>query len=215
MISLFSGLCCPGLKYVGVSLHDLPVNQFVSCKCAYFIDAYLTRSLSVINNIGACVMAIDAVCMALLATAALKWEGTERAKHSSTAVITLQLFSLFGELKQQQSQELIKLQFVIHLQCFLPTSRQQMITNSLIFPKLITPRLRCPDGRNSPRSALPNLNIAFVFRWVSDSFAALVVPVYLDAVTIVIGAIRSRLRKLMGKAGQQVRWTWRHHNLRM
>lgn len=45
-------------------------------------------------------MAVDAVCMGLLATAALKWEGTERAKHTSTAVIALQLFSLCGELKQ-------------------------------------------------------------------------------------------------------------------
>lgn len=45
-------------------------------------------------------MAIDAVCMALLATAALKWEGSERAQHSSTAVIALQLFSLCGKLKR-------------------------------------------------------------------------------------------------------------------
>lgn len=58
----------------------------------------LIAVLSVINNIGACVMAIDAVCMAILATAALKWEGTDRAEHSNAAVIALQLFSLCGEM---------------------------------------------------------------------------------------------------------------------
>lgn len=44
-------------------------------------------------------------------------------------------------------------------------------------------------------------------------FAALVVPVYLDAVTIVIGAIRSRLRKVMGKVVEQVSWTWRRYSV--
>lgn len=46
-------------------------------------------------------------------------------------------------------------------------------------------------------------------------FAALVVPVYLDAVTIVIGAIRSRIRKVMGKTEQQVYMlTWRRYSIR-
>lgn len=44
-------------------------------------------------------MAIDAVCMGLLAAAAIKWEGTDTADRLSTAVIVLQLFSLCGELK--------------------------------------------------------------------------------------------------------------------
>lgn len=52
---------------------------------------------SVINNIGACIMAIDAVTMGLLAVAALRWGGTRRAIHVNTAVMALQLFSLIGE----------------------------------------------------------------------------------------------------------------------
>ena len=52
---------------------------------------------SVVNNIGASVMAMDAVCMALLAAAATVWEGTSRERHVSTAVIALQLFTLCGE----------------------------------------------------------------------------------------------------------------------
>ena len=36
-------------------------------------------------------------------------------------------------------------------------------------------------------------------------FAVLVIPVYLDAVTIVMGAIRNRIRKMMDKSGQEVR----------
>ena len=42
-------------------------------------------------------MAIDAVCMGLLAAAATVWEGTSREGHVSTAVIVLQLFTLIGE----------------------------------------------------------------------------------------------------------------------
>ena len=42
-------------------------------------------------------MAMDAVCMALLAAAATVWEGTSRERHVSTAVIALQLFTLCGE----------------------------------------------------------------------------------------------------------------------
>ena len=53
---------------------------------------------SVINNIGACVMAMDAVCVGLLAAGASVWEGTHRERHVSTAVIALQLFTLIGEL---------------------------------------------------------------------------------------------------------------------
>lgn len=43
--------------------------------------------------------------------------------------------------------------------------------------------------------------------------AVLVVPVYLDAVTIVMGAIRSRIRKAMGKTGQEVRLVWPYISL--
>jgi len=44
-------------------------------------------------------MAMDAVCMGLLAAAATVWEGTAREEHVSTAVIALQLFTLCGESK--------------------------------------------------------------------------------------------------------------------
>lgn len=43
--------------------------------------------------------AIDAVCMGLLAAAAIKWEGTDIADRFSLAVVVLQLFVLCGELK--------------------------------------------------------------------------------------------------------------------
>ena len=43
-------------------------------------------------------MAVDAVCMALLAAAATVWEGTSREGHAGTAVVALQLFTLCGEL---------------------------------------------------------------------------------------------------------------------
>lgn len=56
---------------------------------------------SVINVIEACVLAIDAVCTGLLATAALRWEGTDRGSHVNTAVIVLQMISLCGELMSQ------------------------------------------------------------------------------------------------------------------
>lgn len=39
----------------------------------------------------------NAVCMALLAVAADKWEGTPRAKQVDTAVLIIQLVSLVGE----------------------------------------------------------------------------------------------------------------------
>eukprot|EP00903_Cladosiphon_okamuranus_P021834 g20077.t1 len=120
------------IALVGVLIDDSVVQLLAFC-CIHtvmfvILVCFKPFANSVINNIGACVMAIDAVCMALLAAAALQWEGTERAQHSSSAVIALQLFSL----------------------------------------------------------------------------CALVVPVYLDAVTIAIGAIRSRLRKLFAKSGQRM-----------
>lgn len=42
-------------------------------------------------------LAIDAVCMGLLAAAAIKWEGTDTADRFSMAVVVLQLFVLCGE----------------------------------------------------------------------------------------------------------------------
>ena len=43
------------------------------------------------------------------------------------------------------------------------------------------------------------------FAFFPSMCAVLVIPVYLDAVTIVMGAIRNRIRKMMDKAGQEVR----------
>lgn len=44
-------------------------------------------------------LAIDALCMGLLAAAAIKWEGTGTGDDLSTAVVVLQLFVLCGELQ--------------------------------------------------------------------------------------------------------------------
>lgn len=44
-------------------------------------------------------IAMDAVCMALLAAAASVWEGTSREEHVSTAVIALELYTLIGEFE--------------------------------------------------------------------------------------------------------------------
>lgn len=38
---------------------------------------------------------------------------------------------------------------------------------------------------------------------ISNPFAVLVIPVYVDTGTIVIGAIRSRIRKVIGRTGQK------------
>lgn len=44
-----------------------------------------------------------------------------------------------------------------------------------------------------------------LIRFVCPSCSVLVVPLYLNAVTIVMGAIRNRLRKTFDKVGQKVR----------
>lgn len=38
----------------------------------------------------------------------------------------------------------------------------------------------------------------------SENSSVLAIPVYLDAVTIIMGAIRSRIRKIFGKTDQEV-----------
>ena len=52
-------------------------------------------------------MAMDAVCMGLLAAAATVWEGTSREGHVSTAVIVLQLITLIGEFEWLRYCEII------------------------------------------------------------------------------------------------------------
>ncbi|CAM9925955.1 unnamed protein product, partial [Ectocarpus sp. 8 AP-2014] len=49
---------------------------------------------SVINAMGAGLVGIDAVCMALLAVSASRWEGTAAAGKVDSAVMLLQLFAL-------------------------------------------------------------------------------------------------------------------------
>lgn len=46
---------------------------------------------------GAGLVGIDAVCMALLAVSASRWEGTPAAGKVDSAVMLLQLFALCGE----------------------------------------------------------------------------------------------------------------------
>lgn len=50
-------------------------------------------------------LAIDAVCMGLLAAAAIKWEGTNTADDLFTVVVVLQLFTLCGEAKLSMSDQ--------------------------------------------------------------------------------------------------------------
>eukprot|EP00903_Cladosiphon_okamuranus_P006435 g6296.t1 len=123
------------IALVGVLIDDSVVQLLAFCGVHMVMFAILVCfkpfANSIINNIGAGVMVMDAVCMGLLAAAATVWEGTSKERHVSTAVVALQLITL----------------------------------------------------------------------------SVLVVPVYLDAVTIVVGAIRNRLRKTLDKAGQKVRDT--------
>lgn len=51
-----------------------------------------------INAVGACIAGADAVSMAVLAAAALAWEGTENAERADTAVMVIQLMVLAGEI---------------------------------------------------------------------------------------------------------------------
>lgn len=53
----------------------------------------------IINAMGATVYGADAVCMAVLAVSADKWEGTPRAKMVDTAIVIIQLVSLVGEFE--------------------------------------------------------------------------------------------------------------------
>ncbi|CAM9523853.1 unnamed protein product [Ectocarpus sp. 6 AP-2014] len=119
------------IALVGVMIDNSNVQLLLFCglQSAMFLMLVCLKPFanSVINGIGACIVAIDAACTGLLAVAALKWEGTSRATDVNSAVGVLQIVSL----------------------------------------------------------------------------CALVIPVYLDAVTIVMGAIRNRIRKALGKTGQQ------------
>ncbi len=52
----------------------------------------------VVNAMGIALYGINALCMAVLAVSADKWEGTPRAKGVDTAVMIIQFVILSGEL---------------------------------------------------------------------------------------------------------------------
>lgn len=52
---------------------------------------------------GACVVFVDASCMAMLADTVLRWEGTKRAKQVDTAVVLINIVVLVGELRVMSS----------------------------------------------------------------------------------------------------------------
>ena len=58
---------------------------------------YNAKNRRFINTVAVCLSGADAVCMAVLAVAALKWEGTDKAKRADNAVIIIQLMVLVGE----------------------------------------------------------------------------------------------------------------------
>lgn len=59
----------------------------------YLMNHILRR---MINAVGACVAAADAVSMAVLAAAALAWKGTENAERADIAVMVIQLIVFAG-----------------------------------------------------------------------------------------------------------------------
>lgn len=62
------------------------------------IPTYLLKSRKrVINAMGIALYAIDAICMAVLAVSADKWEGSQRAEEVDSAVMIMQLVALLGE----------------------------------------------------------------------------------------------------------------------
>lgn len=60
--------------------------------------AWMHCLLRVIDIIGACLYAVDAVCMALTAASAQWWKDTPRKNTVDTAVALIQVTSLYGEL---------------------------------------------------------------------------------------------------------------------
>lgn len=52
---------------------------------------------SVVNTIGACAFAIDAVSTGLLAASAIMWEGTSRETQVNDTIFALEMFALIGE----------------------------------------------------------------------------------------------------------------------
>lgn len=57
---------------------------------------FVGNTLRAINVLGAGLVGINAVCMALLVVSALAWDGTPNAKRVGTAVILLQIVALCG-----------------------------------------------------------------------------------------------------------------------
>ena len=57
----------------------------------------INPSKRVVNAMGIALYGTDAVCMAVLAVSADKWEGTSRAKGVDSAVMIIQLVTLLGK----------------------------------------------------------------------------------------------------------------------
>lgn len=73
---------------------------------------------------GMALYGVDAVCMAVLAISADKWEGTSRAEQVDTAVMVIQVVTLLGEhcLREnsRQTQSLFVHSFRRQLHCAQP-----------------------------------------------------------------------------------------------
>lgn len=60
--------------------------------------SFVGNASRAINILGAGIVGVDAVCMAILGVCAVAWEGTPLAKRISKAVVLVQIVALFGTL---------------------------------------------------------------------------------------------------------------------
>lgn len=61
-----------------------------------------------VNNLCACVVAINVFSVGLLAVSALAWEGTGNAKATNTAFVVLQIILLCGELRLMRRRDTVR-----------------------------------------------------------------------------------------------------------
>ena len=69
------------------------------------VTVWLKQLKRVINAMGVMLYSTNALCMAVLAISADKWEGTSTAKDVDTAVMVVQLLTLLGEWGVSSSSE--------------------------------------------------------------------------------------------------------------
>lgn len=60
--------------------------------------SFFDNTSRAINSLGAGIVGVDAVCMAMLGVSAVAWEGTMVAKKISKVVVLVQIVALFGTL---------------------------------------------------------------------------------------------------------------------